>query len=103
MRKRFALALIKLAHKVYPPKVIETTEGMSAAAQAGIEVANRAITFASNAAHDYVSGYPGIPLAHAARIAAAEMRADKARRDLARAEAASAAELGVEMHVRIDE
>ncbi|AVP42384.1 hypothetical protein SEA_PIPER2020_92 [Mycobacterium phage Piper2020] len=52
MRKRIALALIKLAHKVYPPKVAETTAGMSAAAQAGIEIANRAITFASNAAND---------------------------------------------------
>lgn len=53
MRKRIARALIKLAHKVYPPKVTHfpqnwsglghTTPGAGSAAQAGLDIANRAI------------------------------------------------------------
>ncbi|AEL98240.1 hypothetical protein PBI_BIGNUZ_78 [Mycobacterium phage BigNuz] len=67
MRKRIALALIKLAHKVYPPKIVETVgddgllvelpydrlaaglagarpvPGAARAAEIGVELANRSI------------------------------------------------------------
>ncbi|QFG09101.1 hypothetical protein I5J49_gp75 [Mycobacterium phage ThulaThula] len=67
MRKRIALVLIKLAHKVYPPKVVETlgddgqpvtlafdrlaaglagarpVPGAARAAELGVELANRSI------------------------------------------------------------
>ncbi|AAN12637.1 gp79 [Mycobacterium phage Che9c] len=59
MRRTIAGALIRLAHKVYPPKV--TIEQGNAAADAGRT---------------------------AGRVFAAELRRDQARRDLAAAEAA---------------
>ncbi|AJA43385.1 hypothetical protein VC60_gp84 [Mycobacterium phage Sbash] len=58
MRRTLAGALIRLAHKVYPPKV----------------------TIEQDKAHEAAAG----------RVFAAELRVDKARRDLAAAEAALA-------------
>ncbi|OMC46865.1 hypothetical protein A5742_25360 [Mycolicibacterium fortuitum] len=70
MRKHIARALIKLAHKVYPPKVTHfpqdwsgldhTTPGAGSAAQAGLEIANRAIRNARYAGQRAGMGVEGL-------------------------------------------